>query len=115
MNRAGEWERGGTTLKIVRRRQYGRWFADIVLALLVAGIASSAVTNPRFQWDVVLKYLTHATILRGLLVTLELTVIAMTLGVVLGVVLTLLTLSRDRWLRAFAGGYIWLFRGTPLL
>jgi polar amino acid transport system permease protein len=115
MNQAGVRARDGISLKIVRRRQYGRWFADAVLAMLVAGIAWSAVTNPRFQWDVVLKYLTHTSILRGLLVTLELTVIAMTLGVVLGIVLTLLTLSRDGWLRAFAGGYIWLFRGTPLL
>src|SRR3569832_2221014 len=115
MNRTGERERDGTSLKIVRRREYGRWFVDVVLVLVVGGIAWSAFTNPRFQWDVVLKYLTNARILRGLLVTLELTVIAMTLGVALGVVLSLLTLARDRWLRAFAGAYIWLFRGTPLL
>src|SRR6185295_12027108 len=111
----GTRERDGTVLKIVRRPQYGRWLTDLVLFLLVAGIAWSAITNPRFQWDVVLKYLTHASILRGLLVTLELTVIAMTLGGLLGIGLTLLTLSHDRWLKGFAAAYIWLFRGTPLL
>jgi len=107
--------RDGTVLRIVRRRSYGRWLADAVLILLVAAIAWSAFTNPRFQWDVVLKYLTYPSILRGLLVTIELTVIAMTLGVILGIGLTLLTLSHDRWLKAFAAAYIWLFRGTPLL
>jgi polar amino acid transport system permease protein len=111
----GTKERDGTILRIVRRPRYGRWLTDFVLILLVAAIVWSAFTNPRFQWDVVLKYLTHASILRGLLVTLELTVIAMTVGVVLGVGLTLLTLSHDRWLKAFAASYIWLFRGTPLL
>jgi len=111
----GSRERGGTTFKIVRPPQYGRWLTDLGLALLVAGIAWSAITNPKFQWDVVLKYLTHVTILRGLVVTLELTVIAMTLGAALGIGLTLLTLSRDRWLQSFAAAYIWLFRGTPLL
>jgi polar amino acid transport system permease protein len=111
----GTREHGGTALKIVRRPQLGRWLTDIALVLLASAIVWSAITNPRFQWDVVLKYLTHANILRGLVVTLELTVIAMTLGVVLGVGLTLLTLSRDRWLQAFAAAYIWLFRGTPLL
>lgn len=108
-------ERDGISLKIVRRPEIGRWLADIVLGLLVAGLLWSAITNPRFQWDIVLKYLTNANILRGLLVTLELTVVTMTLGVVLGIGLTLLTLARDRWLRAFAAAYIWLFRGTPLL
>ncbi len=106
---------GKTSLKIVRRREYGRWFADTVLALLVIGIVWSAVNNPNFQWDVVFKYLLNANILRGLLVTLELTVIAMGLGVALGIVLSLLMLSHDPWLRAFGASYIWLFRGTPLL
>ncbi|MGE8941531.1 amino acid ABC transporter permease [Leptospira interrogans] len=111
----GATENNGTSLKIVRRPQYGRWMTDIALVLLVAGIAWSAINNPRFQWDVVFKYLTNANILRGLLVTLELTVIAVTLGIVLGIFLALLMLSRDVWLKAFAALYIWLFRGTPLL
>jgi len=106
---------GETSLRIVRRPRYGRWTADAVLALLVLGLVWSAVDNPNFQWAVVFKYLTNANILSGLLVTIELTVIPMALGITLGVGLSLLMLSGDPWLRGFAAAYIWLFRGTPLL
>ncbi|MBZ8132710.1 amino acid ABC transporter permease [Afifella sp. IM 167] len=109
----GEADRSALT--IVRRPQYGRWAANAVLALLAIGIIASAVLNPNFQWDIVLKYLTNRTILSGLWVTIELTVIAMSLAIALGVLLALLTLSGDAWLKTFAAAYIWLFRGTPLL
>ncbi|HEU5067067.1 MAG TPA: amino acid ABC transporter permease [Sphingomicrobium sp.] len=102
-------------LRIVRRPQYGRWIVDGILALLVLGLLWTSISNPNFQWDVVFKYLTNVNILKGLLVTIELTIVSMTIGVVLGVLLSLLILSHDRWLNGFAAAYIWLFRGTPLL
>lgn len=110
---AGEVE--DAALRVVRRPRYGRGAVRIALALLVIGVVWSAVNNPNFRWDIVAKYLTNASILRGLLVTIELTIITVTLGVALGILLSLLMLSRDPWLKTFAAGYIWLFRGTPLL
>jgi His/Glu/Gln/Arg/opine family amino acid ABC transporter permease subunit len=54
-------------------------------------------------------------LIEGMAVTLKLTVISGTLGLMLGMVLALLRLSRIKILNWFSFGYITLFRGTPLL
>lgn len=51
----------------------------------------------------------------GAVVTLEITAVAVLLGVLLGLPLALIRLYGPRWLGAVAVGYIELFRGTPLL
>ncbi|MBJ6135804.1 amino acid ABC transporter permease [Ochrobactrum sp. Q0168] len=102
-------------LRVVRKISYGRWLADAAIGILLLGFMWSSATNPNFQWDVVAKYLTNASIINGLWVTLQLTVIAIIAGTAIGIVLALMMLSDDPWLRGFAAGYKWLFRGTPLL
>ncbi|BAU71907.1 ABC transporter permease [Metapseudomonas furukawaii] len=54
-------------------------------------------------------------LLDGLLVTAKLVAISFSLGLVLGLLLALARNSGSRALRGFAGGYIYLFRGSPLL
>ena len=56
-----------------------------------------------------------SSMVQGAIRTIYLAVLAQALGVVLGLVLALWRRSRYLPVRAFAGGYIWLFRGTPLL
>lgn len=51
----------------------------------------------------------------GLLVTGKLVAISFTLGAILGLLLALGRLSKSRLLRGFTGGYIYFFRGSPLL
>ncbi len=53
--------------------------------------------------------------LRGIGVTLELTAIAMAVGVILGVILAIMRLSPNRLVSGSAWTYIWFFRGTPVL
>lgn len=106
---------GRANLKIVHRPHYGRWTIDLVLVLFVLGMIWASLTNPNFQWGIVLKYILHPSILSGLWTTLKLTVAAMVLGVFLGILFAMLMISRDRLLSGFAAAYIWLFRGTPLL
>jgi polar amino acid transport system permease protein len=60
-------------------------------------------------------YFTAPSILLGVLRTLELTVISMAFGIVLGVVLALMRLSASALLNVAASMFLWLFRGTPLL
>jgi polar amino acid transport system permease protein len=55
------------------------------------------------------------TYLAGAVVTVELTVVGLVSGFVLGLITALLRLYGPRWLRWLAVGYIELFRGTPLL
>lgn len=100
---------------IVRRPRYGKWIVDALIVALLAGLLWISFSNPNFQWDVVGKYLFHPSILAGMRTTISLTIITMVLGLLIGILLSMLMLSEDRFLKGFAGGYVWLFRGTPLL
>ncbi len=100
---------------IIRLRHPGRWVAAAILAVLVAMFIHFVATAPKLRLDLVAGYLFEESILRGLLLTLELTVIAMLVGVVLGTVLAVMRLSDNPLLRAVGAGYVWLFRGTPIL
>jgi polar amino acid transport system permease protein len=100
---------------IVRLRHPGRWVAAVVLAVLAAMFVNFVLTSPKLRLDLVVGYLFERSILHGLLVTLELTAVAMLVGVVLGTLLAIMRLSENPLLRGVAGGYIGLFRGTPIL
>lgn len=101
--------------KIVRLPRPGRWLLIGVTAVLLTLTGYSVVTNERFEWAVVGQYLFDPLILRGLLLTLELTLIAMTVGIVLGTLLAFMRFSGSRFLIAAAWAYIWLFRSVPAL
>jgi polar amino acid transport system permease protein len=103
------------SVKAVPVRHPGRWVAAAVVAVLVVALVRSAVTNPRFEWDLVGKYFFTSDVLHGLLVTLELTVVAMAVGIVLGVVLAVMRLSPNPLVSSSSWAYIWFFRGTPVL
>jgi polar amino acid transport system permease protein len=102
-------------IQAVPVRHPGRWIAAGIVAILLAAIIRSIATNPRFEWSVVGQYLTDSRILDGLVVTLELTVLAMLIGIILGVVLALMRLSPNALVSSASWTYIWLFRGTPVL
>ncbi|MEE1924914.1 ABC transporter permease subunit [Pseudomonas sp. 148P] len=53
--------------------------------------------------------------LDGLLVTAKLVAISFTLGALLGLLLALARMSRSRLLQRLSAGYIYFFRGSPLL
>lgn len=105
----------GVHWTIVRRPRYGRLATNALLMLFVLLLLMAGFTNPNFQWGVVGEYLLHVSVLKGLWTTITLTVIAIVLGTVIGVIVSMMMLSQDRFLQSFAAGYIWLFRGTPLL
>ena len=102
-------------IQAVPVRHFGRWISAAVIFVFIVALARSVATNPRFQWDVVGHYLFTGPILRGLVTTLELTALAMAIGIVLGIVLALMRLSRSLLLSSVSWIYIWLLRGTPVL
>lgn len=85
------------------------------MLLLAVILIHSVVTNSRFQWGVVGDFLFDARVLRGVRATLELTIVSMGVGVVLGVVLAVMRLSPNPLVSGFSWLYIWFFRGTPVL
>jgi len=99
----------------LRRRSTFEYVSWVVCILLGLGILVSVSTNPNFKWGVVAKYFTHESILRGLMLTLFLTVASMVLGTLLGLVMAIMRASSIKPIAATAGVYITLFRGTPVL
>jgi polar amino acid transport system permease protein len=102
-------------IKAVPVRRPGRWVAVVVVLLIAASIIRSIATNERFHWSVVGQYLFDSRILHGVLITLELTVLSMLIGIVLGVLAAVMRLSPNPVLSGSSWFYIWFFRGTPLL
>ncbi|WP_051792640.1 amino acid ABC transporter permease [Amycolatopsis jejuensis] len=106
---------GQEPVRAVPLRHPGRWIAAAVVLVIAAALIYSAVTNPRFKWPLVGRFLFAPEILDGILVTLKLTVIAMAMGIVLGVVLAVMRRSENLVVAGAARAYIWFFRGTPVL
>ncbi|RZS43590.1 amino acid ABC transporter membrane protein (PAAT family) [Herbihabitans rhizosphaerae] len=101
-------------LPVVPLRRWGRWIsALIIIALLV--LLGIALGNAKIQWNSVPDFLWYRVMAIGLLNTVVLAVLAQASAIVIGVVIALLRLSANPVARWFASGYIWLFRGLPVL
>ena len=96
-------------------RHRGRWVAAVIILILVAQFVHWLVTDSALEWDVVWHYLFSDQILTGVVNTIKLTIIAMAIGIVLGVILAVMRLSRNPIVSAVSWVYIWFFRGTPVL
>ncbi|MEK7751717.1 MAG: amino acid ABC transporter permease [Acidobacteriota bacterium] len=92
--------------------EYVGWAAAVTSAAL---LLLSVVTNPNFHWEIVGEYLAAPIILRGIWMTLMLTAISVVFGVLFGAVLAVMMRSPSAVLARLATGYVWFFRGTPLL
>lgn len=101
--------------RIVPRRRTGQWAAAAAVLVLLALALQSVVRNDAFQWDVVADYFLTPAVLRGLGLTLWLTVLVMVPGFALGTLLATMRLSANPVLRGVSWGYVWLFRSMPVL
>lgn len=91
-----------------------RWVSAVVIVALVGLFIYGAATNEAYGWSTYFDYLFNERILLGVLNTLQLTVYAMALGVVLGIVLSVMRLSPNPVFRWVAWAFLWVFRGTPV-
>lgn len=62
-----------------------------------------------------LQYVFNTIFLQGALITVALTIASMALGLLGGLLLSAMQVSRSVIVRKIAGFYIWVFRGTPVL
>jgi polar amino acid transport system permease protein len=102
-------------VEAVPARHPGRWAAAAVAVLVAAWLAYAFATNDNIDWAMVQGYLTADAILRGLVVTVALTVASMAMGVVLGALFAVMRMSDNPVLSRLSWGYAWFFRGTPVL
>lgn len=63
----------------------------------------------------VFGYVTNSFLLQGAWIAIKITAMAMVCGLILGLMLALMRLSRFKLISGTAWFYIWLIRGTPLL
>ncbi|MFE0020076.1 amino acid ABC transporter permease [Amycolatopsis sp. NPDC059021] len=102
-------------IRAVPVRHYGRWVAGVIILFLAFIVVRSVVTNDALHWPIVGEYLFDYRILQGLQNTLILTVVAMAIGIVGGILLAVMRLSPNPLMSGAAAVYVWLFRGTPVL
>jgi polar amino acid transport system permease protein len=102
-------------IPVVPLRHPVRLAVAVVLILVAFSAAWDVAVNQRYHWDVVVSYLFAPQIIAGAGLTILLTVVSMTAGIALGTLLAIMRLSENPILRTISRGYIWFFRGTPLL
>lgn len=100
---------------IVRLRHPWRWVAVVVIGLYLLEAVWFFATSDAMRWDLVRGYVFEESVMRGLWMTVKLTVTAMLVGIVLGTGIAVMRISDNPVLRSLAAGYVWLFRGTPVL
>lgn len=123
-------------LEVVPVRHVGQWVGAGVVLIVIAMVVHTLVSRVptgltacvttaghrvchatmrwRFQWNIVGHWVFSSEILQGVVLTLELTAVAMAIGIVLGVFIAILRLSGNRLLSGPAWVYTWFFRGTPV-
>ncbi|MEV0638395.1 amino acid ABC transporter permease [Streptomyces sp. NPDC050619] len=103
------------TLKRIKRRRPAIWVANAAVVLFAAMMATTVLTNPRFEWGTVSRYFFEIRILQGIGVSLGMTAVTMLLSLVLGTVVALMRMGQARLMSAAAAGFIWVFRSIPML
>ncbi|MGH2852007.1 MAG: amino acid ABC transporter permease [Solirubrobacteraceae bacterium] len=102
-------------IKAVPVRHPGRWIAAAVVVVIAVAMVHSMATDKRFGWGEVGHFLFDGRITHGVVVTVELTLAAQAIGIVLGVLLAVMRLSPNPLVSGGSWLYIWFFRGTPVL
>lgn len=91
-----------------------RWVAAVVIVILVGLFLYGAATNEAYGWSTYAKYLFDQRISEAAWNTLQLTIFAMVLALVLGVILAVMRLSPNPVFKSVSWVYLWIFRGTPV-
>ena len=91
-----------------------RWLAAAVILIVLVAIGR-AFAHGQIEWSYVQRFLTAPVILQGIANTIIMALLAMALGIVLGVAVAIMRLSPNPVLKSVATFYAWLFRGTPLI
>lgn len=105
---------GPEAIKAIPVRHYGRYVSAVV-ALALLGTIIYAFSQGKINWGAVPDYFFDDRILKGVGQTMILTVLSMAIGVVGGIVLAVMRLSKNPVMSSIAWSYIWFFRGTPVL
>ncbi|MFE7760165.1 amino acid ABC transporter permease [Streptomyces sp. NPDC057438] len=106
---------GPEALKAVPVRHPGRYVSAAIALALLGSIIYAFAQAKKINWGAVPDYFFDDRIIEGVLNTLLLTVLSMVIGIVGGILLAVMRLSKNPVTSSVAWFYIWFFRGTPVL
>ncbi|WP_327353480.1 amino acid ABC transporter permease [Streptomyces sp. NBC_01304] len=102
-------------IKAIPVRHPGRYVSALVALGVLVAIVYAFAQAEKINWGALPDYFFNDRILDGVVETLKLTVLSMLIGVVGGIVLAVMRLSKNPVTSGIAWFYIWFFRGTPVL
>ncbi|MGW4755783.1 amino acid ABC transporter permease [Streptomyces chartreusis] len=105
---------GPKAIKAIPVRHYGRYVSAVV-ALALLGAVVYAFSQGKINWGAIPDYFFDDRVLDGVGRTLLLTVVSMAIGIIGGILLAVMRLSKNPVTSSIAWFYIWFFRGTPVL
>ncbi|RAJ71407.1 polar amino acid transport system permease protein [Streptomyces sp. Amel2xB2] len=100
-------------IKAIPVRHYGRYVSAAVVIVLLL-LVVNAFAQADLTWASVGSFFFDDQIMQGVANTLVVSVLSMLMGLVLGVVLAVMRMSKNPVTNSVAWGYIWFFRGTPV-
>ena len=95
-------------------RHPGRWVLAALLIALVVWFIIGAARNEAYGWETYFDYLFDTRIAAAALHTVAITVLAMVIGVLGGVILAVMRMSPNPVFKSIAWVFLWIFRGTPV-
>lgn len=101
-------------IRAVPMRHPGRWVLAAVLLALLAWFVWGAARNEAYGWSTYFDYLLDTRIATAALHTLAITILAMVIGVVGGIILAVMRMSPNPVFKAVGWVFLWIFRGTPV-
>ncbi len=114
MSLIAESTRAEAHARLYKRSHVGRWIGGtIVLALVISIIVTMA--GARISWPDVISFMTYDVMLEGAVNTVILALTAQVSAVVIGVIVAVMKISHNPVASWVATGYIWIFRGVPVL
>ncbi|MCL6739062.1 amino acid ABC transporter permease [Streptomyces neyagawaensis] len=106
---------GPEALKAIPVRHPGRYVSAAIALAVLGAIVYAFAQAKKINWGAVPDYFFDDRIIEGVLNTLLLTVLSMVIGIVGGILLAVMRLSKNPVTSSVAWFYIWFFRGTPVL
>ncbi|GAB2829269.1 amino acid ABC transporter permease [Streptomyces daliensis] len=100
-------------IRAIPVRHYGRYVSAVIVLALLALLVNAFATAD-LEWGAVGDFFFDDEILEGVKNTLVVSVLAMIMGLVLGILLAVMRMSKNPVTSSVAWGYIWFFRGTPV-
>jgi polar amino acid transport system permease protein len=101
--------------RVVPVRHYGRGVLAAAVVVVIALVVYGFASNRNIDWPVVGRFVFNGDILNGLLTTLAMTALGMGISIVGAVTVALMRMSKSRIISWTAAGYIFVFRGIPLI